>query len=99
MEYSYPISPDWSTEEIIDIIKFFEAVEKAYEKGIKREDMLAKYRRFKEIVPSQAEEKTVFREFEEVSGYVSYQVVKQTKELENGQIIHLQPKGNQRKKY
>lgn len=79
MEYSYPILPDWSTEEIVDVIKFFEGVEQAYEKGIKREDMLARYRRFKEIVPSQSEEKSVFREFEEASDYVSYHVVKKRK--------------------
>lgn len=96
MEYSYPILTDWSTEEIIDVVSFFEGIEKAYEKGIKREEMLAKYRRFKEIVPSQSEEKTLFREFEEVSGYVSYHVVKQAKELENGQMIHL--KGQENKK-
>ncbi|CAM5189012.1 hypothetical protein UACE39S_01103 [Ureibacillus acetophenoni] len=89
MEYSYPFSTDWTTEEIIAVVQFFEGVEKAYEKGIKREEMLALYRRFKEIVPSQAEEKSVFREFEEESGYVSYPVVKQAKELENGQIIRL----------
>ena len=89
MEYSYPFSTDWSTKEIVDVVRFFEGVEQAYEKGIKREDMLARYRRFKEIVPSQAEEKTVFREFEEVSGYVSYKVVKQTKEQEDGKIIKM----------
>ena len=43
MDYSYPISPDWSTEEIITVIQFFESIEQAYEKGIKREVMLAKY--------------------------------------------------------
>ncbi|MEL3960384.1 UPF0223 family protein [Lysinibacillus endophyticus] len=89
MEYSYPILPDWSTQEIVDVIKFFEGIENAYEKGIKREDMLARYRRFKEIVPSKSEEKTLFREFEEVSGYVSYQVIKKTKELENSQIVQM----------
>ena len=89
MEYSYPFSTDWSTKEIVDVVRFFEGVEQAYEKGITREDMLARYRRFKEIVPSQAEEKTVFREFEEVSGYVSYKVVKQTKEQEDGKIIKM----------
>ncbi len=89
MEYSYPFSTDWTTAEIVDVIRFFEGVEQAYEKGIKREEMLVRYRRFKEIVPSQAEEKTVFREFEEVSGYVSYKVVKQTKEQEDGKIIKL----------
>lgn len=92
MEYSYPFSTDWTTEEIISVVQFFEGVEKAYEKGIKREEMLALYRRFKEIVPSQAEEKSVFREFEEESGYISYPVVKQAKELENGQIIRLTKK-------
>ncbi|MEG0259506.1 MAG: UPF0223 family protein [Lysinibacillus sp.] len=92
MEYSYPFSTDWSTEEIVDVVQFFEGIEKAYEKGIKREVMMAKYRRFKEIVPSQAEEKSIFREFEEGSGYISYQVIKQVKESADGTIIKIQPK-------
>ena len=61
MEYQYPIDYDWSTAEIIDVIHFFEAVERAYEKGIERDQMLAIYRRFKEIVPSKAEEKKTLR--------------------------------------
>lgn len=93
MEYSYPISPDWTTEEIITVVKFFEAIEQAYEKGIKREDMLEKYRSFKEIVPSKAEEKTLFKEFEEVSRYASYPVVKLARELEDGQLIHIESRG------
>ncbi|WP_171900937.1 UPF0223 family protein, partial [Planococcus maritimus] len=47
MEYQYPFSIDWTTEEVIDVISFFEAVEKAYEKGIKKEDLMARYRKFK----------------------------------------------------
>lgn len=89
MEYAYPFSTDWSTQEIIDVVHFFEGIEQAYEKGIKREVMLARYRRFKEIVPSLAEEKSVFREFEEASGYVSYPVVKLVKESVDGTIIKL----------
>ncbi|MEO4053672.1 UPF0223 family protein [Solibacillus sp. CAU 1738] len=89
MEYSYPLSTDWTTQEMVDVVKFFEVVEAAYEKGIKREDVMAKYRRFKEIVPSQAQEKTIFRDFERASGYVSYKVVKQAKELADGQIIRM----------
>ncbi|MGE7114867.1 UPF0223 family protein [Lysinibacillus sp. NPDC047702] len=92
MEYSYPFSTDWSTEEIVDVVQFFEGIEQAYEKGIKRENMLAKYRRFKQIVPSQAEEKSIFREFEEASGYVSYPVVKLTKEAMDGTLIKVVPK-------
>lgn len=79
MDYSYPFSIDWSTEEIVDVVEFFEAIELAYEKGVKRQQLMAKYRRFKEIVPSIAEEKTYFREFEEESGYASFPVIKEMK--------------------
>ena len=67
MEYSYPLSTDWSTQEMVDVVQFFEAIEAAYEKGIKREVVMARYKRFKEIVPSQSEEKTICREFEDAS--------------------------------
>lgn len=80
MDYQYPISLDWNTEEIVDVIHFFECVEKAYEKGIERKQLMDAYRRFKEIVPSKAEEKTICQEFEEVSGYSSYRVVKSAKD-------------------
>ena len=89
MEYSYPLSTDWTTQEMVTVVQFFEAVEAAYEKGINREDFMARYRRFKEVVPSQAEEKTIFREFEKASGYVSYKAVKLAKESANGQVIRL----------
>lgn len=89
MEYSYPLSTDWSTQEMVDVVHFFEAIEMAYEKGIKREVIIARYKRFKEIVPSQAEEKTICREFEEASTYIPYRVVKLAKELEDGQIVRL----------
>lgn len=87
MEYTYPFSLDWSTEEIVDVVQFFEAIEMAYEKGVKREVLIKKYRRFKEIVPSIAEEKTYFREFEKESGYASYPIVKKMKEQEDHTII------------
>lgn len=79
MEYSYPFSPHWSTEEVIDVIKFFEAIERAYETGVAREELMAAYRRFKEIVPSKSEEKQLCNEFEEESGYSSYRTVQQIK--------------------
>jgi len=86
MDYQYPISLDWSTEEIVDVIKFFECIEKAYEKGIERSFLMAAYRRFKEIVPSKSEEKTICNEFEEVSGYSAYKVVKIAKNSEENSI-------------
>ncbi|AZU61373.1 UPF0223 family protein [Neobacillus mesonae] len=87
MEYQYPIDYSWTTEEIIDVVKFFEAIEKAYETGIERDGLLQAYRRFKEIVPSKAEEKTVCGEFEEISGYSSYRTIKKAKEAASGEKI------------
>ena len=89
MEYSYPLSTDWTTDEMVDVVRFFEAVEMAYEKGAQRELVMARYKRFKEIVPSQAEEKTICREFEQASSYVPYRVVKLAKELADGQIVRM----------
>ncbi|MFD6440507.1 UPF0223 family protein, partial [Peribacillus sp. NPDC060186] len=54
MDYQYPMDLDWSTEEIVDVIKFFEEVEKAYESKIQKEAFMKAYRRFKEIVPGKA---------------------------------------------
>ncbi|MDF2789209.1 MAG: hypothetical protein K0S80_2307, partial [Neobacillus sp.] len=64
MEYQYPIDYHWTTDEIVDVIKFYEAIERAYEKGIERDELMDIYRRFKEIVPGKAEEKTLCGEFE-----------------------------------
>ena len=84
MEYQYPFDTDWNTQEVVDVIQFFEAIEMAYEKGIEREKLMEKYRRFKEIIPGKAAEKKYCNEFEKESGYSSYQVIKKMKELEPG---------------
>ena len=80
MDYQYPVSLDWSTEEVVDVIAFFECVEKAYEKGIARDKMMQAYKRFKEIVPSKSEENQICGEFEETSGYSAYRVIQKAKE-------------------
>lgn len=89
MEYQYPIQIDWSTKEIVDVIKFYESVEKAYEKGIERDQLLTIYRRFKEIVPSKAEEKKLCNEFEDISGYSAYRLMKKAKESNSGEMIKM----------
>ncbi|MBM7647274.1 uncharacterized protein YktA (UPF0223 family) [Bacillus ectoiniformans] len=89
MEYSYPFSTDWTTEEVIDVVKFFEKVEQAYEKGVQREEFMSAYRRFKEIVPSKAEEKTICNEFEEASGYSSYRTIQKMNSLPDGEKIKM----------
>jgi uncharacterized protein YktA (UPF0223 family) len=87
MEYEYPCSQHWTTEEIIDVVAFFQAVEKAYETGIDRDEFLARYRRFKEIVPGKAEEKQYAKQFELASGYSAYRVFQKAKEARDNQKI------------
>jgi uncharacterized protein YktA (UPF0223 family) len=89
MEYQYPIDYHWTTDEIVDVIKFYEAIERAYEKGIDRDELMDIYRRFKEIVPSKAEEKTLCGEFEDLSGYSSYRTIKKAKTASPGEKISM----------
>jgi uncharacterized protein YktA (UPF0223 family) len=92
MEYQYPIDYHWTTDEIVDVIKFYEAVERAYEKGIDRDELMEIYRRFKEIVPSKAEEKTICGEFEDMSNYSSYRTIKKAREAAPGERIQMKLK-------
>ena len=89
MDYQYPIDYDWSTEEIVDVIAYFQQLEKAYDKGVVKEELLASYRRFKEIVPGKAQERKICDEFEEVSGFSSYQTLKTAKEKNAGEILKM----------
>ncbi|MGN1401858.1 MAG: UPF0223 family protein [Bacillus sp. (in: firmicutes)] len=86
MEYQYPLDMDWSTEDIVHVIAFYEAVEKVYEKGIARTDFMDKYRRFKQIVPSIAEEKRIGKNFEDVSGYSIYRAVQAAKKAAEDRV-------------
>jgi uncharacterized protein YktA (UPF0223 family) len=82
MEYPYPFSIDWKTDEVIDVISFFQAIEEAYASGINKDELMKRYRRFKEIVPGKADEKNICDEFEDNSGFSSYLVIKQAKNAE-----------------
>jgi uncharacterized protein YktA (UPF0223 family) len=88
MSYQYPISIDWKTEEIVDVVEFFHSIETAYEKGIDREHLMNAYRKFKEIVPSKSEEKKLCGEYEEQSGYSCYRTIKKARE-ENKEVIKM----------
>ncbi|MFC0015861.1 MULTISPECIES: UPF0223 family protein [Allobacillus] len=86
MEYSYPIDPDWTTEEIVNVVELFQKVEEAYEQGTNTKEVLHAYNEFKKVVPSKAEEKTLFKEFEKKSGFVPYQVIQKAKAADNETI-------------
>lgn len=88
--YSYPISHDWTTEEVTMVVHFFVSVEEAYEKGVKRDRLMADYRNFKEVISSKSEEKQIFREFEKRSGYSAYRVVKTMLEQPEQKVIRME---------
>lgn len=79
MEYQYPLDLDWSNDEMVEVIKFFNQIENYYEKSIIGTELMEQYKKFKQIVPSKAEEKQIFKEFEEKSGYNSYKVIQEVK--------------------
>ncbi|OEL02747.1 hypothetical protein AST12_09885 [Staphylococcus succinus] len=79
MEYQYPIDLDWSNDEMMQVVSFFNAIESFYESKVEGETLLERYKQFKAIVPSKAEEKQIFKEFEKSSGYNSYKAVQAVK--------------------
>ena len=80
--YSYPLLPDWSTEEIIIACEFYAEVEKYNTNGVNREKFLEKYQDFLKVAPSKMLQKRLDREYEKLSGYSIYQSVKKVKENE-----------------
>lgn len=86
-EYSYPLDYDWSTEEILHVMSFYQAVEIGYEEGVLAGKFEEAYNDFKKIVPSKSEEKTLFKEYEKVSGKVPYLLIKQLKDAKPADII------------
>lgn len=89
MDFSYPISYEWSTEEVVDVIALYEAVEMSYSKGVERDRLLSLYRRFKEIVPGKADERNLANEYEELSGFSVYRTIKKAKEMQPGEKVSM----------
>ncbi|MFO3688159.1 UPF0223 family protein [Staphylococcus felis] len=81
MEYTYPIDVDWTQEDILKVVHFFNMIEAYYEKNtISREILMDAYKDFKSVVPGKADEKNIFETFKKRSGYDSYDVVKKAKD-------------------
>ena len=58
MDYNYPLDYTWSTEDIIDVMALYNAVEQAYEQGISKEEFMKAYRQFKKCRSKQKRRKT-----------------------------------------
>ncbi|MFQ7317408.1 MAG: UPF0223 family protein [Massilimicrobiota timonensis] len=78
--YDYPLSPFWDTQDIIDVMALYNAVEKAYEEGISKDDFMKCYRQYIEVVDSKSEQKQIDAAFEKVSHYSIYQVFQKAKD-------------------
>lgn len=85
-QYTYPLDLSWSTEEISSVLSFLNAVEAAYETGIAASALLEAYQIFKQVVPAKGQERQIDREFEEASGYSTYQAVQAAKKDQKGRI-------------
>lgn len=75
MQINYPINPDWSTEELITVVEFFNNVAIANERGIEREALIESYRAFKRIVTSKSEEKQLSAVHDEQTGFSTYKTM------------------------
>lgn len=77
--YDYPLELFWSTQDIIDVMSLYNAVEKAYEEGISKEEFMTCYHRFTSVVDSKSEQKKIDDTFFKVSHYSIYKVFMQAK--------------------
>lgn len=77
--YQYPLDYTWRQEELVVVMKLWNLVEAAYEKGIPLAEFQAGYQAFKKVVPSIGEEKRLGKEFQQESGYSLYRVVQASK--------------------
>lgn len=86
MEVHYPISIDWSKEEVIKVVQFFELIEQAYDRGVHKGELISSYHGFKDVVPSKSEEKQIFKQFDNETGYSTYHVVKEAKQTDREKV-------------
>lgn len=68
MEYQYPMDVDWTTEEKIAVISFFQAVEKAYEKGIPKQELLDTYKRLKRLCHQKQKKRRIVQRLKKKAG-------------------------------
>ena len=50
MEYQYPLDLDWTNDEMMKVIHFFNKIENYYEASVKGDEVLNAYKNFKQIV-------------------------------------------------
>lgn len=87
--YSYPFDETWTQADIVTVIALYNAVEQAYESGVKRDEFLQKYRSFQQVVPMKMEQKRLDKEFELQSGHSIYQVFKSCQKAKASEKVRI----------
>ncbi|WP_018921416.1 UPF0223 family protein [Salsuginibacillus kocurii] len=85
----YPISMEWSKEEVIHVVEFFEMIQKAQADGIRSELLVEQYKKFKAVVPSKREEKQLFAEFDQAADVSSWKTIQAAQKAEADELIKM----------
>lgn len=72
--YTYPIDPEWSNDKLLAVMKIFTDVEDAYENKIVVATFQKDWSNYINFVPSKMEQKTIDREFKQLTDYSIYRV-------------------------
>lgn len=73
--YTYPIDPDWSNDKLLAVMKVFTDVEDAYENKLSVAVFEKDWTNYLKFVPSKMEQKTIDRQFKQLTDYSIYRVM------------------------
>ncbi len=78
-KYQYPLPDGLKTSEIVDVINFYNQIEKAYEnsRGVSSTELVDSFNKFRKIIPTKMEQKQLEDQFKKQSGYDSFEIIKQ----------------------
>ncbi|MCP0886464.1 UPF0223 family protein [Ligilactobacillus sp. WILCCON 0076] len=75
-DVSYPLLPEWTTEEIIKVSNFYAMVEKANTSSVLKQEFINQYKDYCKVVPAIMTRKQLDRQFEEATGFSIYKTTK-----------------------
>ncbi|MGB7999981.1 MAG: UPF0223 family protein, partial [Anaerobacillus sp.] len=58
-----------------------------YDQGANKDQIVNAYYAFKDVVPSKSEEKQIFKQFDQETGYSTFHAVKEARETERDKVV------------
>jgi len=74
--YILPIDGNWTVEDIVKISNLVDSVLDVYETGVLKSKLLRRYNEFRDVLPSQSEQKKFDKDFERQTGHSIYKTIK-----------------------